>query len=655
MITFIRFVRSRSGRILLIYLALSGVIGAGVGSYFYHTNLETFIAQKSAEKVTALQLVDAFVTTYARVRSEFGPGAPVPATFRAHSIESFNQRLGSNSAFMLRWVGRQGRQIATAPVDAEMARAIEEYAATTDRTPKAELKTVNGRQVLRTIYPSLASEQSCVNCHNQLQPNGPQWRLNDVMGAFAIDVPVEPFLQGIKMQGYTVALGLFAALVGIGLAISIFYSRQLHERESVASELKTQNIRFNAALNNMAQGLCMFDADRRLVVCNERYARMYALPRELVEPGTRHEDIIKHRVAQGILAGERTDAAVEQKLAALNKHSAEKTSTRVDTLSDGRVVKVTRDPLPGGGWIATHEDVSETLRRDSIDSAISSFRHRVESVLKTVRDCAKAMNSTATDLLSSSERTSQRANGILQASQEASSSVEHAAAATREMSSSATEIGRQIDKTNQVVRSAVGKVKATNDEFSGLSNAAQKIGDVINLIQQISGQTNLLALNATIEAARAGEAGRGFAVVASEVKSLALQTGKAAEEVVDQISAVQASTSGAINAVGSIEECIREISTVTSSVAGSVEEQRRATLHISNNVANAAQETSKIVLVLSEVVDGAVATRAAAQTVLTASESVEKVIENLRGEVETFLGDVAPESNVAAALAHRVG
>ena len=78
------------------------------------------------------------------------------------------------------------------------------------------------------------------------------------------------------------------------------------------------------------------------------------------------------------------------------------------------------------------------------------------------------------------------------------------------MSGSASEIGQQVAQTTKVVHNAVSKVHATNDEFVGLSNAAQKIGDVINLIQQISGQTNLLALNATIEAARAGEAGRGF-------------------------------------------------------------------------------------------------------------------------------------------------
>src|SRR5262249_49580581 len=138
MTALIEFIRSRSGRVLLIYLALSGAIAAGVGSYFYNSSLGTFVDQKTAENVTALQLVDAFVTTYARVRSELGPSAPVPATFRAHSIESFNKRLGSDNALMLRWVGRQGRQIKTPPLDGEMAKAIEAFVATPDRAPKAE-------------------------------------------------------------------------------------------------------------------------------------------------------------------------------------------------------------------------------------------------------------------------------------------------------------------------------------------------------------------------------------------------------------------------------------------------------------------------------------------------------------------------------------
>jgi methyl-accepting chemotaxis protein len=102
-----------------------------------------------------------------------------------------------------------------------------------------------------------------------------------------------------------------------------------------------------------------------------------------------------------------------------------------------------------------------------------------------------------------------------------------AASATDELSNSIVEIARQIAKTNGVVHIAVGEAQSTDGEMSALADSAQKIGDIVKLIQTIAEQTNLLALNATIEAARAGDAGRGFAVVASEVKSLAVQTAKA--------------------------------------------------------------------------------------------------------------------------------
>ena len=622
----IRLFRSKPGWILLTYLALSGAMSVGIAFYFYHNGLNTFVAQKADEEATALRLVDAFVKTYSRFRSEFGQQAPVPATFRAHSIGEFNKQTGLNNALLLRWVGRQGRHIATPPADADMARTIEKLAASDDQKPKSVLKTVADRQVIRTIYPSLASEQSCVDCHNQLQPGKPPWRLHDVMGAFAIDTPVDSFLRAIKTQSIIIALSMFVALSGIGLAVSIFHHRQLSERESAASQLRSQNIKFNAALNNMHQGLCMFDANRRLVVCNERYAKMYALPAELLVAGTSHEEIIKHRVAQGILAGDNTAAAANQKLADLSKHSNDKISSRIDKLADGRLIKVTRDPLPSGGWVATHEDITEQARHDTIDSAISSFRQKIESVLKTVGDSTQAMKSTASDLFSLSEQTSQRAKRIVEASHGVSTSVESAAVATGQMTGSITEIGRQIGQANMVVGSAVNKVKSAIADFVGLSNAAQKIGDVIKLIQQVSGQTNLLALNATIEAARAGEAGRGFAVVASEVKSLAVQTGRSAEEVARHILAVQASTKGAIQSVGSIEDCIGEISEYASAVTGSMEQQSTATLEISNNVTNAARETNEIVAALGHVADAAIETRASAEIVLTASDAVEDAV-----------------------------
>jgi methyl-accepting chemotaxis protein len=644
----LRFVRSKTGRAFFIYLALSGGLCFAVAHYFYNTSLEAHLAQKADENVTALRLVDAFVTNYSRLRSQFGQDAPVPAAFRAHSIESFNKQPGSTGTFLLRWVGREGREIKTPPADAEMAKTIEAFAATSDRSPKAELRVMDGQQILRTIYPSLASEQSCVNCHNQLQAGRPQWQLNDVMGAFAIDIPIGSFMQAIERQSHTIGFGLFLALAAIGLTISILNFHQMSKREAAALQYQTQNARFIAALNNMSHGLCIFDGNRRLVICNEVYARLYSLPPELLKPGTQHEAIIKHRVTHGILAGETSDGAAEQKLAALGKHSVDQKSTRVDKLADGRRIEVVRQPLLGGGWLATHEDItertqlaSEQARRNLIEAAISSFRTRVEGVLKTVSESTKAMKSTATELFASSAQTSERAEGMVQASHGASASVEKAAVATNQMSGSAVEISQRVIQANTIVQSAESKLNATNIEFAGLSNSARKIGDVIKLIQTISGQTNLLALNATIEAARAGDAGRGFAVVASEVKALASQTGKAAEEVAGLISAVQASTRGAIQAVGSIEECIREISSYTAAVANSAEEQSTASSEISINVGNAAQETSKIVAALGAFADAATSTRSSAQIVLSASDSVEGAVQNLHHEVEIFLGNVA--------------
>ena len=122
---------------------------------------------------------------------------------------------------------------------------------------------------------------------------------------------------------------------------------------------------------------------------------------------------------------------------------------------------------------------------------------------------------------------------------EASTNVETAAVAADELSHSIAEISRQLSHATEIVDHATGEARATDEQIAGLATGAQKIGDVIKMIRDIAEQTNLLALNATIEAARAGEAGKGFAVVASEVKSLAVQTAKATEDIASHIQGVQ--------------------------------------------------------------------------------------------------------------------
>lgn len=178
-------------------------------------------------------------------------------------------------------------------------------------------------------------------------------------------------------------------------------------------------------------------------------------------------------------------------------------------------------------------------------------------------------------------------------------------------------------------------------EINKLTEAAQEIGEVVNLIQQIAGQTNLLALNAAIEAARAGEAGRGFAVVAGEVKSLALQTAKATEKIVAQITAVQTSTGVAVEAIRRNADRMQRIDQFTSSVAASLEEQNVATAEISRNVGSAAERAKVVVAVLNQVAGAVSQTRDYADTVLKASEAVATVASRVQENVDNFLRRVA--------------
>jgi len=130
-----RFMRSRSGRGFLLHLGLCAVLSVTVGCGFYYFSVNWFKEHKSSEKINALQLVDAFVSNYSAIRSQFGTDAPVPASFRAHAIEAFNKKNGDNSDFRLASVGRPGREILTAPTDARMARTVEAFASTPNPKP----------------------------------------------------------------------------------------------------------------------------------------------------------------------------------------------------------------------------------------------------------------------------------------------------------------------------------------------------------------------------------------------------------------------------------------------------------------------------------------------------------------------------------------
>jgi diguanylate cyclase (GGDEF)-like protein len=141
-------------------------------------------------------------------------------------------------------------------------------------------------------------------------------------------------------------------------------SQAQRQVEGSQRELQEQKLRLDTAINNMGDGLCMFDGEKRLVVCNDRYAKMYRLPPELLRAGTPHHQIIRHRITNGILKGATSDEAAKERSSMLGRLPVDAASSRIDEFADGRLICVTRQPMAGGGWVATHLDVTEQRRSE---------------------------------------------------------------------------------------------------------------------------------------------------------------------------------------------------------------------------------------------------------------------------------------------------
>jgi methyl-accepting chemotaxis protein len=276
-------------------------------------------------------------------------------------------------------------------------------------------------------------------------------------------------------------------------------------------------------------------------------------------------------------------------------------------------------------------------RKMEMDALAAEFEASVKNLtvqlaesVTVVRDNAETMSKAAND-------TSEQSNSTVKTVAGTQENVVSVAQAASELARTIDELARRMNNIFKLASNMSQQSETSNSELGRLVTSIERIVPITNLIQGIAQQTNLLALNATIEAARAGAAGKGFAVVAAEVKALAQQTGKATEEIAQNIGAVRETCASVVSTNGQVIAAIQNLLMVTSEISAAVEEQSAATLGISTSAQSAVDSSRVIAANINNLNGQANATYTASNSVLEATGHLFNHTRDVRGNVEKFL------------------
>jgi signal transduction histidine kinase len=255
------FARSSGGIVFAIFCGVSAVLCSLLGYISYEASLDNFRRDKAGEDRTAFELTDAFVSTYATLTAPTHPEPlPVPQAFRALAFERFNAARGGNEGLRVTLIGVPSREIATKAPDADVAAAITAMAAQANPAMRDYFYDSGQGPVLRTLYPSIASQQSCVDCHNGLQP-GAGWKLNDVMGAFVLDMPAAHVLADIRRHAILVAAATFLASIAVAFHLmALVFRRAQSDSEQRSHALLAE------AVEGLRDGISLYSTDGRVIL-----------------------------------------------------------------------------------------------------------------------------------------------------------------------------------------------------------------------------------------------------------------------------------------------------------------------------------------------------------------------------------------------------
>lgn len=289
--------------------------------------------------------------------------------------------------------------------------------------------------------------------------------------------------------------------------------------------------------------------------------------------------------------------------------------------------------------MAAQAGLIEKARADQLQLA-DQFEHDVIGMVTSVAAAAKQLQETSKALAAASLHATGEASEVTRLSEQATQSVHRAMEATSGFKRSLAIVEGSVAVSTDVSREAVGKSNEASEIVSGLSEDSNRIGGVVKIISQVAEQTNLLALNATIEAARAGEAGKGFAVVASEVKNLANQTGRATQQISDDIKAVQGATANAVDAITVIRTTIDKLQEVSDEVVRAIEVQQAANTEITTEMHATEDGCVQVTERIAGVSSAAEKASNAADQVLQSASDLTSLATELESSVQGFLGGI---------------
>ncbi|WP_040476849.1 methyl-accepting chemotaxis protein [Paramagnetospirillum caucaseum] len=398
-----------------------------------------------------------------------------------------------------------------------------------------------------------------------------------------------------------------------------------------------------ALLDAGAMGLAAVGALAVLFYVNRARASIDRACTILGEAGTGRLDVRVVGIAEGGTLGQ-LDKSINR-LLDLTEVFTKEADAAMALTSEGRYFRhILTDGLVGE--FADHarlinQALSQMEKRAQAFSAeATGVGNTIKHVTGVVAATATELEATAQQMSDIASQTSDQSTKVAGAAEDAYTHVEAVAAAAEQVSSGIRDVAARIQDSARMAQETVRVATETDEAINGLNIAAQKIGEVVNLITEIASQTNLLALNATIEAARAGEAGKGFAVVANEVKHLANQTARATDEISSQIDGMRQATGQAVDAVRNIAGKIREINDNATGIAATTEQQSAAVAEMSRSIRTVAADVQTVADTIGEVASTAgTATDAAGQVLIAAGDLASRTV-SMNDDIDAFISRV---------------